>query len=137
GIAGALAEPPAGDPVAVAGRGYPRRARSRVIVVDASTLVEVLLRARDAQAIEDRLFENGQTLHAPHLIDVEVAHAIRRYAISGQIKGDRGRAAFAILAALPLNRYPHGFLLPRIWDLRNNLTAYDAEIGRASCREKC
>jgi predicted nucleic acid-binding protein len=97
-----------------------------VIVVDASTLVEVLLRARDAQAIEDRLFENGQTLHAPHLIDVEVAHAIRRYAISGQIKGDRGRAAFAILAALPLNRYPHGFLLPRIWDLRNNLTAYDA-----------
>jgi predicted nucleic acid-binding protein len=97
-----------------------------VIVVDASTLVEVLLRARDAQAIEDRLFENGQTLHAPHLIDVEVAHAIRRYAISGQIKGDRGRAAFAILAALPLNRYPHDFLLPRIWDLRNNLTAYDA-----------
>ena len=97
-----------------------------MIVVDASTLVEVLLRARDAQAIEDRLFENGQTLHAPHLIDVEVAHAIRRYAISGQIKGDRGRAAFAILAALPLNRYPHGFLLPRIWDLRNNLTAYDA-----------
>ena len=61
-----------------------------------------------------------------HLIDVEVAHAIRRYAISGQIKGDRGRAAFAILAALPLSRYPHGFLLPRIWDLRNNLTAYDA-----------
>ena len=97
-----------------------------MIVVDASTLVEVLLRARGAQAIEDRLFENGQTLHAPHLIDVEVAHAIRRYAISGQIKGDRGRAAFAILAALPLNRYPHGFLLPRIWDLRNNLTAYDA-----------
>ena len=97
-----------------------------MIVVDASTLVEVLLRARDAQAIEDRLFENGQTLHAPHLIDVEVAHAIRRYAISGQIKGDRGRVALAILAALPLNRYPHGFLLPRIWDLRNNLTAYDA-----------
>ena len=97
-----------------------------MIVVDASTLVEVLLRARGAQAIEDRLFENGQTLHAPHLIDVEIAHAIRRYAISGQIKGDRGRAAFAILAALPLNRYPHGFLLPRIWDLRNNLTAYDA-----------
>ena len=97
-----------------------------MIVVDASTLVEVLLRARGAQAIEDRLFENGQTLHAPHLIDVEIAHAIRRYAISGQIKGDRGRAALAILAALPLNRYPHGFLLPRIWDLRNNLTAYDA-----------
>jgi predicted nucleic acid-binding protein len=97
-----------------------------VIVVDASTLVEVLLRARDAQAIEDRLFENGQTLHAPHLIDVEVAHAIRRYAISGQIEGDRGRAALAILAALPLNRYPHSFLLPRLWDLRNNLTAYDA-----------
>jgi predicted nucleic acid-binding protein len=97
-----------------------------MIVVDASALVEVLLRTRDAQAIEDRLFEDGQTLHAPHLLDIEVAHAVRRYAINGQIDREGGRAALAILAALPLNRYPHGFLLPRIWDLRNNLTAYDA-----------
>jgi predicted nucleic acid-binding protein len=97
-----------------------------MIVMDASAMVEVLLRTPDAKAIEARLFEYRQTLHAPHLIDVEVAHAVRRYAISGQIGGERGRAALAILADLPLTRYPHRFLLPRIWDLRHNLTAYDA-----------
>ena len=97
-----------------------------MIVVDASAIAEVLLRTRDAQAIEERLFEDGQTLHAPHLVDIEIAHAVRRYAISGQINRGRGRAALAVLADLPLNRYPHRFLLPRIWDLRNNLTAYDA-----------
>jgi len=108
-----------------------------VIVVDASAIVEVLLRTRDAQAIEERLFEDGQTLHVPHLVDIEVAHAVRRYAISGQIDGERGRIALAVLADLPLNRHPHAFLLSRIWDLRNNLTAYDsvyvalAEVLRA------
>ena len=51
---------------------------------------------------------------------------IRRYAAKGDINGDRGRAALADLADLPMRRYPRDFLLPRIWDLRNNLTAYDA-----------
>ena len=97
-----------------------------MIVVDASTLVEVLLRTPAAQPIEARLLAAGQVLHAPHLLDIEVAHALRRYAISGQIDAERGRAALDILAGLPLNRYPHRFLLPRIWDLRNNLSAYDA-----------
>ena len=50
----------------------------------------------------------------------------RRYAIAGEIGEERGRAALADLADLPLRRYPHGFLLPRVWQLRNNLTAYDA-----------
>ena len=65
-------------------------------------------------------------MHAPHLFDVEVAQVIRRYAANGEIDGARGRAALTDLADLPLRRYPHDFLLPRIWDLRNNLTAYDA-----------
>lgn len=76
--------------------------------------------------MEDRLFTAGQTLHAPHLLDVEVAQVIRRYALSGEIDRARGGLALADLADLPLRRYPHDFLLPRIWDLRNNLTAYDA-----------
>jgi predicted nucleic acid-binding protein len=97
-----------------------------VSVVDASTIVEVLLRTPDARAIEARLFQNGQTMDAPHLIDVEVAQTIRRYTINHQIDGERGRTALSILADLPINRYPHRFLLPRIWELRNNLTAYDA-----------
>ncbi len=97
-----------------------------MIVVDASALLEALLRTAAAKAVEDWLFAPGQTLHAPHLLDVEVAQVIRRYAAKGEIDGARGRLALADLADLALRRYPHDFLLPRMWDLRNNLTAYDA-----------
>ena len=97
-----------------------------MIVVDASALLEALLRTPAANVVEERLFAPRQTLHAPHLLDVEVAQVIRRYAANGEIDDARGRLALADLADLPLRRYPHDFLLPRIWDLRNNLTAYDA-----------
>jgi predicted nucleic acid-binding protein len=97
-----------------------------VIVVDASALLEVLLRTPAAKAVESRLFDSRQTLHAPHLLDVEIAQVVRRYAANGEIDQERGRAALADLADWPLRRYPHDFLLPRVWDLRNNLTAYDA-----------
>jgi len=97
-----------------------------VIVVDASALLEVLLRTPAAQAVETRLLGSRQTLHAPHLLDIEVAQVVRRYAANGEIDRERGRAALADLADFPLRRYPHAFLLPRVWDLRNNLTAYDA-----------
>jgi predicted nucleic acid-binding protein len=97
-----------------------------VIVVDASALLEALLRTPAAQAVEGRLFAPRETLHAPHLLDVEVAQVIRRYAVNGEIDSERGLFALTDLADLPLRRYPHDFLLPRIWDLRNNLTAYDA-----------
>ena len=97
-----------------------------MIVLDASALLEVLLRTSAGKAVEDKLFIPGRTLHAPPLIDVEVAQVIRRYAANGDVDGERGRMALTDLADFPLRRYPHDFLLPRIWDLRNNLTAYDA-----------
>jgi predicted nucleic acid-binding protein len=97
-----------------------------MIVVDASTMIEALLRTAAAKAVEKWLFDPRQTLHAPHLLDVEVAQVIRRYAANGEIDSERGRAALTDLADFPLHRYPHDFLLPRVWDLRNNLTAYDA-----------
>ena len=97
-----------------------------MIVVDASALLEALLRTPAARAVEERLFEPQQTLHAPHLLDIEVAQVVRRYAANGEIDAERGHMALADLADLPLQRYPHDFLLPRVWDLRNNLTAYDA-----------
>jgi predicted nucleic acid-binding protein len=97
-----------------------------MIVVDASALLEALLRTAAAELVEDRLFAPRQTLHAPHLLDIEVAQVIRRYAASGEIDAERGRMALADLADFPLRRYPHDFLLPRMWDLRNILTAYDA-----------
>ena len=97
-----------------------------MIVVDASAVIESLLRTPNAEAVDGRLFVPGQSLHAPHLLDVEIAQVIRRYAAKGEIDDDRGRAALADLADLPLRRYPHDFLLPRIWELRGDLTAYDA-----------
>ncbi len=97
-----------------------------MIVVDASALLEVLLRTPVAKAVEDRLFAPGQTLHAPHLLDVEIAQVIRRYAANKEIDSGRGRVALTDLADLSLRRYPHDFLLPRIWELRDSLTAYDA-----------
>ncbi|HWG03970.1 MAG TPA: type II toxin-antitoxin system VapC family toxin [Beijerinckiaceae bacterium] len=97
-----------------------------MIVVDASALLEVLLRSPAAKVVENRLFAPRQTLHAPHLLDVEVAQVIRRYAAKGDIDSARGRMALTDLTDFPLRRYPHDLLLPRIWDLRNNLTAYDA-----------
>lgn len=97
-----------------------------MIVVDASALIELLLRTPAAEAVEERLFDAGHSLHAPHLLDVEVAQVIRRYEAIGEIDHQRGREALADLGDFPLRRYPHGFLLPRAWELRSNLTAYDA-----------
>ena len=97
-----------------------------MIVVDASAALEVLLRTPAASAVEARLFDRRETLHAPHLLDVEVAQVLRRFSANGNIEAARGRAALADLVDLPVRRYPHDFLLPRVWELRNNLTAYDA-----------
>lgn len=97
-----------------------------MIVVDASALLEVLLNTRAAARIAERLFDSDETLYAPHLIDLEIAQVLRRYAASGSLTADRGAQALQDLTDFPLVRYPHDLLLPRIWELRHNLTAYDA-----------
>ena len=97
-----------------------------MIVVDASAALEALLQTPAAAAVAKRLFDPGQTLHAPHLIDVEVAQVLRRYATTGALDPERCHAALIDFADFPLTRYPHDFLLPRVWELRDNLTAYDA-----------
>lgn len=97
-----------------------------MIVVDASALLEVLLQTSAAAAVSNRIFAPGEILCAPHLLDIEVAQVLRRYARTGAIRPERGREVLQDLADLPLHRYPHAILLPRIWQLRDNLTAYDA-----------
>lgn len=97
-----------------------------MIVVDASALLEVLLGTPAAAAVEAHLFAPGETLHAPHLIDLEAAQVLRRYAAAGEVGAGRARAALDDLAGFPMRRYPHDVLLPRIWGLRGGLTAYDA-----------
>ena len=87
-----------------------------MIVVDASALLELLLRTSHAQIVDRWLFGLGQTLHAPHLLDIEVAQTVRRYVHHGDIDHLRGANALAALVDLSMRRYPHGPLLPRIWN---------------------
>ncbi len=97
-----------------------------MIVVDASTLVEVLLNTSSGSRITERLFDRRETLYAPCLLDIEVAQVLRRYALTGELNETRGLQAMEDLADFPLVRYPHDPFLPRIWELRHNVTAYDA-----------
>lgn len=69
---------------------------------------------------------DADSLHAPALIDVEVAQVVRRYASRKEIDTLRGERALGILRDLDVNRYTHESLLPAIWKLRHNFSAYDA-----------
>ena len=97
-----------------------------MIAVGASALLEVLLRTEHGGQIEARLFDPVETLHAPHIIDLEIANALRRGLLSGSLRPTRAEEALLDLADLPLRRYPHDVLLARVWALRSNFTAYDA-----------
>ncbi len=97
-----------------------------MIVVDASALLEVLLQTARGTAIEARLFDRIGALHAPHLIDVEIAQVLRRFTIAGEIAAARGQAALDDIAGLPIQRHADSLLMPRVWSLRANFTAYDA-----------
>lgn len=97
-----------------------------MIVTDASVIVELLLRTPDASRIEARVLGAGVPLAAPALLDVEVAHVLRRYALRREMDASHGRTALGLLARFPIRRHHHLALLPRIWELRDNLTAYDA-----------
>ena len=97
-----------------------------MIVVDASALIELLLNTDVALRLSKRLFDPAQTLHAPHLIDVEVTQVLRRYERAGSVTGGRAEEVLQDLGELPIARYPHDFLLARVWALRRNVTAYDA-----------
>lgn len=96
-----------------------------MIVVDASAAVEILLQLPAADALMDRLLDGADRLCAPELLDVEVAQVIRRYWRSGDVTPARGSEALSDLADLPIERYAHAPLLGRVWQLRNNVTAYD------------
>jgi predicted nucleic acid-binding protein len=97
-----------------------------VIVVDASAVIEVLLNTPSGIQIAERFFDPAETLHAPHLLDVEVAQVLRRYTRTGELDTARGLQALEDLVDFPLTRYPHDLFLLRIWELRHNVTAYDA-----------
>jgi len=97
-----------------------------VIVLDASAAIEWLLQTAAGARVEDRIFSQVETLHAPHLLDLEVGQVLRRYVAGGVITASRGHEALEDLLDLSVTRYPHDVLLLRIWGLRDALTAYDA-----------
>ena len=97
-----------------------------MIVLDASAAIEWLLQSPAGIKLEKRLFSPSESLHAPHLLDVEVAQVLRRYVREKILSAQRGKEALEDLADIPLSRYPHDFLIPRVWELRATLTAYDA-----------
>jgi predicted nucleic acid-binding protein len=97
-----------------------------LIVIDASVVVELVLQTDRAGAIVARAFGATQQLHAPHLVDVEVAQALRRLLLAKQITPSRAQEAFEDFCLLVIERHAHRPLLGRIWALKASLSAYDA-----------
>ena len=97
-----------------------------MIVADASAILELLLRTPFGAAVDARLFRARETVHVPALLDLEVAQVLRRYVARGDLAEPRARASLDLLVAFPMERYSHEPLVRRIWELRGNLTAYDA-----------
>ena len=96
-----------------------------MLVVDASVLAPALADdGLDGDAARARL--RGHAVVAPELIDLETTSVIRRQLQAGQLDDRRAELALADLVDLPLRRAPHRPLLGRCWELRHNLTVYDA-----------
>ncbi len=96
------------------------------MVLDASAVIELLLNTERGRRVSRRIAAPETLLHAPHLVDLEVAQCLRRYVSAQTISQERARLALEHLGALGLERYPHEPFIGRIWALRHNLTAYDA-----------
>ena len=97
-----------------------------MIVLDASAIVEQLLDTPKGLQIQEHCLSGDESLHTPHLLDIEVTHVLRRYRQQGWLSEERALQAIEDLTDFPLTRYAHTAFLSRIWDLRENLTAYDA-----------
>lgn len=96
-----------------------------MIVVDTSALIGRLVGRPRNEALVERL--RGETQwHAPHLVDVECVHVLRRLVRAGEVAEEQAVRALARIAAMPILRYSHELLVDRMWELRNNLSAYDA-----------
>lgn len=97
-----------------------------MIIIDASAAVEILMSTTAGAKLARIVGRKGQTLHAPHLIDLEVLHVFRCLVLSGEITPSRAVQALDDFADLKVRRYGHLALADRIWELRENATAYDA-----------
>jgi len=97
-----------------------------VIVLDASAALEFLLNTQLGEQVGTRLAAGGETLHAPHLLDVEVLHVVRRLGAARAVSDRRARQVLDDLGDMPVARYSHEDLIGRAWAMRASVTAYDA-----------
>jgi predicted nucleic acid-binding protein len=97
-----------------------------LIVADASALLELLLATARADRVGARALAAGERLHAPHLLDIEVAQALRRLVQLKNVTAGRAEQALKDFRDFVIERHAHAELLPRIWQLRGSVTAYDA-----------
>jgi predicted nucleic acid-binding protein len=95
-------------------------------VVDASVMVEFLRPSEPTRTVDARLAEEEHALWAPHLIDAEIGHALRREVRLGRMEADAAAEALWEINDLPLRRVEHENLIQVAWDLRDNFTFYDA-----------
>lgn len=96
-----------------------------MLVVDTSAILDAIAAYEAAPGLVARLSNDGD-LHAPHLIDIEFLHALRGMMMRDEITAERTTDARTDFAETALIRYPHEPLSDRIWELRHNLSAYDA-----------
>ena len=96
-----------------------------MLVVDSSAILNAIIAVEPVPGLAERLADDAD-LHAPHLIDIEVLHALRRLSNRGELSEDGASDARTDFGDLRLVRYPHVGIADRIWELRHNLTAYDA-----------
>jgi predicted nucleic acid-binding protein len=97
-----------------------------LIVIDASALLELLLRTGRADELAERIFGADERLHAPYLLDVEIMQALRRLTLLKDITPERAALVLEDLSQVLIERHQHQPLLQRMWELRDALTAYDA-----------
>jgi predicted nucleic acid-binding protein len=96
-----------------------------LIVIDTSAVLSILVGRPAITGLADRIRSDGD-LHAPHVLDVELQHALWRLVRTGAIGEDRAADAMTDLADMTIVRYPQVLLADRMWELRQNMTAYDA-----------
>ncbi len=97
-----------------------------MIVLDASAVVDWLLQTPSGRRIEQRIYARNDSLHTVHLLDVEFTQVMRRLVREGTLARKRAEEAMEDLIAVRVTRYAPVVLLHRIWQLRQNLSAYDA-----------
>lgn len=95
-------------------------------VVDSSAILDLVTDGPAAAAVSNRLGGLGGVLYAPAIIDLEVLHVIRRWVLVGELALHKAETAIEFYGKIEILRFAHDPLIRRIWQLRDNFTAYDA-----------